>query len=388
MRGHRVEQHGVLRAVAQTRQPDIRGLEVEMEGARPMRRPEPFADLRAHLQRSRRAHPTALPQLVSQGELASTLVDEEERLHQVHASPERPRDIRMVQLRDRGSERSAAVQARAHRAETVRLLFHASDSTSRVRAAQRRAGSMSPRFQRMNDVQSSYTCTPARLAACDMWARVADPPELPEQFAPTGPRPSHFRVVPSPPLRPTLLPDEARFALRLSVLSGCAEFAAWAWFAHAGDKGAVLGWAALRLLKPVWAWTGTRFPRSVVAFSLLLLALFGVAASLLTVGQLFTAALLAVALPAFGDLCASCAADGISVERRSAAFAWFDMAQGLGGATGVALGASFPRVAAILSVAALLAASIGVPDLQDRGTPRTNWTLAAHEHVLHSRFRS
>src|SRR5438105_14159677 len=134
--------------------------------------------------------------------------------------------------RDRGSERSAAVQARAHRAETVRLLFHASDSTSRVRAAQRRAGSMSPRFQRMNDVQSSYTCTPARLAACDMWARVADPPELPEQFAPTGAKPSHFRVVPSPPLRPTLLPDEARFALRLSVLSGCAEFAAWAWFAH------------------------------------------------------------------------------------------------------------------------------------------------------------
>ena len=245
---------------------------------------------------------------------------------------------------------------------------------------------MSPRFQRMNDVQSSYTCTPARLAACDMWARVADPPELPEQFAPTGAKPSHFRVVPSPPLRPTLLPDEARFALRLSVLSGCAEFAAWAWFAHAGDKGAVLGWAALRLLKPVWAWTGTRFPRSVVAFSLLLLALFGVAASLLTVGQLFTAALLAVALPAFGDLCASCAADGISVERRSAAFAWLDMAQGLGGATGVALGASFPRVAAIVSVAALLAASIGVPDLQDRGTPRTTWTLAAHEHVLHSRF--
>ena len=73
-----------------------------MEGARPMRRPEPFADLRAHLQRSRRAHPTALPQLVSQGELASALVDEEERLHQVHAGPERPRDVRMVQLRNRG----------------------------------------------------------------------------------------------------------------------------------------------------------------------------------------------------------------------------------------------------------------------------------------------
>src|SRR2546422_7345042 len=439
-----------------------------MEGARPMRRPEPFADLCTHLQRSRRAHPPALPQLVSQGELASALVDEEERLHQVDAGPERPRDVRMVQLRDRGeslrlgdepldglgigrvaaqqlhhhrvaagvlcqpgmrepsgaqlvqqpetgdlrllqggarlrmreplapiaeglardrgSERSAAVQARAHRAETVRLLLHASDSTSRVRAAQRRGGldeRAIPAYERCSILLHLHTGT---VAACDMWARVADPPELPEQFAPTGPKQSPFRVVPSPPLRPTLFPDEARFALRLSVLSGCAEFAAWAWFAHAGEKGAVLGWAALRLLKPVWAWTGTRFPRSVVAFSLLLLALFGVAASLLTVGQLFTAALLAVALPAFGDLCAGCAADGISVGRRSAAFAWLDMAQGRGGATGVAVGASFPRVAAIVSVAALLAASIGVPDLQDRGTPRTTWTLAAHEHALHSRF--
>jgi hypothetical protein len=215
---------------------------------------------------------------------------------------------------------------------------------------------------------------------------VANPPELPEQLAPTGPKQSRFRVVPSP-LRPTLLPDEARFALRLSVLTGCAEFAAWAWFAQAGDKGAVLGWAALRLLKPVWAWTGTRFARPAVAFSLLLLALFGVAASLLTVGQLFTAALLAVALPAFGDLCASCAGDGITVERRSAAYAWLDMAQGLGGAAGVALGASLPRAAAVLSVVALLAGSIGVPDLAARGgSPRTTWTVAAYEHVLQSRF--
>jgi hypothetical protein len=219
-----------------------------------------------------------------------------------------------------------------------------------------------------------------------MCAQVADPPELPEQLAPPGPKQPRFRVLASPPLRPTLLPDEARFALRLSVLCGCAEFAAWAWFARAGAKGAVLGWVALRLLKPAWAWMGTRFPRSAVAFTLLLVALFGVAASLLTVGQLFTAALLAVALPAFGDLCASCAGDRISVERRSAAYAWLDMAQGLGGAAGVALGGSFPRVAAIASVAALLGASVGVPDLQDRGTPRTTWTAAAYEHVLQSPF--
>jgi len=239
--------------------------------------------------------------------------------------------------------------------------------------------------QRMNDVQFSYRCAPARRSGCDMCASVADPPELPEQLAPTGPKQPRFRVVPSA-LRPTLLPDEARFALRLSVLTGCAEFAAWAWFAQAGNKGAVLGWAALRLLKPVWAWTGTRFPRPTVAFLLLLLALLGVVASVLTVGQLFTVALLGVALPAFGDLCASCAGDGISVERRSAAYAWLDMAQGLGGAAGVALGASLPRVAAILSVAALLAGSIGVPDLKARGSPRTSWTPAAYEHVLHSRL--
>ena len=102
--------------------------------------------------------------------------------------------------------------------------------------------------QRMNDVQFSYRCPPACCAGCDMCAPVADPPELPEQLAPTGPKQPRFRVVPSA-LRPTLLPDEARFALRLSVLTGCAEFAAWAWFAQAGDKGALLGWAALRLLK-------------------------------------------------------------------------------------------------------------------------------------------
>src|SRR5437763_784758 len=142
---------------------------------------------------------------------------------------------------------------------------------------------------RMNDVQFSYRCAPARRTGCDMCAPVANPPELPEQLAPTGPKHPRFRVVPSA-LRPTLLPDEARIALRLSVLTGCAEFAAWAWFAQAGDKGALLGWAALRLLKPIWAWTGTRFPRPTVAFLLLLLALFGGAASVLTVAQLFAVA--------------------------------------------------------------------------------------------------
>ncbi|MGZ6124715.1 MAG: hypothetical protein ACXWLR_07130, partial [Myxococcales bacterium] len=176
------------------------------------------------------------------------------------------------------------------------------------------------------------------------------------------------------------------FAFRLSVLAGTAEFAAWAWFAHAGGRGAVLGWAALRLLKPAWSFLGTRVPRPAVAFALLFLALAGAAASLLSIGQLFAAGLLAVALPAVGDLCASCAGDVITVERRSAAFAWLDMAQGLGAALGLALGTGFGRVAVVAGGAALLLASVGVPDLHDRGTPRSTWALPAYEQVFRSPF--
>jgi hypothetical protein len=187
-------------------------------------------------------------------------------------------------------------------------------------------------------------------------------------------------------MRPRLLPDEARFALRLSLLAGCAEFAAWAWLAHAAGRGAALGWAALRLLKPVWSHAGTRVTRPVVAFALLFVALLGTSISLATAGQLFALGLLAVALPAVADLCASCAADSITVERRSAAYSWLDMAQGLGGAVGLALGASFPRVAVVASAAALLAGSIGVPDLRDRGTPRSTWPPAAYLHVFRTSF--
>jgi hypothetical protein len=215
---------------------------------------------------------------------------------------------------------------------------------------------------------------------------VSDSPRLPEEFAPTGSKPSRFRIAPPPPLRPRLFPDEAKFALRLSLLAGSAEFAAWAWFAHAGGRGAVLGWAALRLLKPAWSFLGTRVPRPAVAFALLFVAVAGAAASLLTLGQFFTAGLLAVALPAVGDLCASCAGDSITVERRSAAFAWLDMAQGLGAALGLALGTASGRVAMVAGLAALLLGSIGVPDLHDRGTPRSTWSLPAYEHLLGSPF--
>jgi hypothetical protein len=215
---------------------------------------------------------------------------------------------------------------------------------------------------------------------------VPDRPDLPEQFAPSGPKLSRFRIAPPPRLQPRLFPDEARFALRISLLAGCAEFAAWAWLAHAGGRGGALGWAVLRLLKPLWSRIGTRVARPAVAFALLFLALVGASASLATVGQLFTLGLLAVALPALGDLCASSAADRVTVERRSAAYSWLDMGQGLGGTLGLALGASFPRVAVVASAGALLAGSIGVPDLRDRGTPRSTWAPAAYREVFRTPF--
>ena len=226
------------------------------------------------------------------------------------------------------------------------------------------------------------------LCPCGVWyvRRVPDHTELPEEFAPTGPKQSRFRIVPPSPLRPKLFPDESRYAVRLCLLTGGAEFAAWSWFAHAGGRGAVLGWALLRLLKPGWAHLGTRVPRPPIAFALLFLALIGAAASLLTAGQLFTAGLLAIALPAVGDLCSSSVGDSITVERRSAAYAWLDMAQGLGAALGFTLGASFPEIGGFAGAAALLAASAGVPDLHDRGKPRSTWTLTAYEMVLRSPF--
>ncbi len=215
---------------------------------------------------------------------------------------------------------------------------------------------------------------------------VSDSPRLPEEFAPTGPKLSRFRIIPPPPLRPRLFPDEAKFALRLAVLCGCTEFAAWAWLARAGGRGAALLWGALRLLKPLWSAAGTRLPRPAVAFALLFLALAGASASILGFGKLFALGLAAVALPAVGDLCASCAADSVTVERRSAAFAWLDIGQGLGGALGFAAGTAFGAPALVAGAAALLLASIGVPDLHDRGTPRSTWGPAALAHVLRSPF--
>jgi hypothetical protein len=215
-----------------------------------------------------------------------------------------------------------------------------------------------------------------------MSARV--PEKLPEEFAPTGPKLSRFRVLPAPPIRPRLFPDEARFTLRLCLLSGCTELAAWAWMAGAMGRRAALAWGALRLLRPLWSWLGTRLPRPAVALALLCAAAAGAAASLITLGGLFSLGLAAVALPAVSDLCASCAGDSITVERRSAAFAWLDMAQGLGAAAGLVLGLAAPGPALVAGAAALFVGSVGVPDLRDRGTPRSSWPMAARLHVLRS----
>lgn len=186
-----------------------------------------------------------------------------------------------------------------------------------------------------------------------------------------------------PPLRPRLFPDEARFAFRLALLAGGTEFAAWAWIGAATGRRAIVALAALRLLRPLWAWAGTRLSRPALAFALLLVPLLAIGANLASFGTLTTVALVAAGLPALGDLCASCIADRVTVERRAAAFAWLDMGQGLGGAAGLALGAAFGW-SQLAAAAALIVASVGVMDLRDRGTPRSAWPLPVYLRVLRS----
>src|SRR5437868_15101049 len=67
--------------------------------------------------------------------------------------------------------------------------------------------------------------------ASDFWYDPAVPEsdgKLPEEFAPRGPKLSRFPIQPAPPIRPRLFPDELRFAVRLAVLAGAGELAAWA----------------------------------------------------------------------------------------------------------------------------------------------------------------
>ena len=219
--------------------------------------------------------------------------------------------------------------------------------------------------------------------------------KLPEEFAPTGPKLSKFPIRPAPPIRPHLFPDEARFVLRLSLLCGGTEFIAWALLTRVGGRAPLL-LAGLRLLKPLWARLGTRFPRPLIAAVLLLGMVSCLAANMFLYRRtgLHWPVLFAMAgLPAVADLAASCVGDSITVERRAAAYAWLDMAQGLGALLGLVAyplcsltGEVGPTVAIFLgaTLVALLVASIGVVALHDRGTPRSSWPLTAYASVARS----
>src|SRR5262249_38964070 len=96
--------------------------------------------------------------------------------------------------------------------------------------------------------------------------------KLPEEVAPTGPKLSKVPIRPAPPVRPHLFPDEARFALRVALLAGSCEFAAWARLAGLGRRREVMALAAMRLLGPFWSKLGTRAPRPAVAGVLMAVA--------------------------------------------------------------------------------------------------------------------
>src|SRR5260370_39035908 len=133
-------------------------------------------------------------------------------------------------------------------------------------------------------------------------------------------------------------------------MAGGAELAAWAWLALL-DRRCVVGLVALRLLRPLWAWSGMRVSRPAVALALLGAALLADARG---VGA-------AVGLAALGDLCASCIGDSVTVERRAAAYAWLDMGQALGAVLGLAIAAVLPRFVAHAAAAAVILAAVGVP---------------------------
>ena len=212
-----------------------------------------------------------------------------------------------------------------------------------------------------------------------VWCRGVPPdPKLPEEFAPTGPKLTRFQMRPAPPIRPRLFPDEARFALRLAVLAGATEFAAWAWLLGAGHRPLVLVLAALRLFRPFWASAGTRSPRPLVGGALIALSLAAIAAAFVSRGALLPMAAVAAALPSLGDLCASCVGDNVTVERRAAAFVWLDMAQALGAAAAVALTGARPSVGMLATVPVLLVGCVGLRELRDRGTPRSTWPFDAY----------
>jgi hypothetical protein len=222
--------------------------------------------------------------------------------------------------------------------------------------------------------------------------------KLPEEFAPTGPKLSRFPILPAPPIRPHLFPDEARFALRLAVLCGATDFVAWFMVAGAGGSKALLALASLRLLKPAWARLGTRLPRPAVALGSIATTVLVWVAVIVSILKAFDIGfalsglmVVAAGLPSLSDLCSTTVADSVTVERRAAGFAWLDMGQGLG----AVLGLSLPRmihgeplhsvlISFSLLLGALLIAAIFSRELHDRGTPRSSFPLTAYWSALRS----
>ena len=202
-------------------------------------------------------------------------------------------------------------------------------------------------------------------------------PELPAQFAPRSPRP-RFATLPDAPVRPRLLADESRFAVRLSLLAGAAELCAFAAFArlctHRAFAGAVV-WAALRLARPLWAFLGTVAPRGAVAFVLVAVSLAVQGAALLSLGRDEGLLAAAAALPALGDLCATCLGERIPLDRRAAGFSYLDIGQGMGVALGLAAGTAEPRLAPVIAVVALLFGSIAIPDLRGFPGPKATFSV-------------
>jgi hypothetical protein len=213
-------------------------------------------------------------------------------------------------------------------------------------------------------------------------------PGLPEEFAPRSRKP-RFATLPDAPVRPRLLADESRFAIRLSLLAGGAELCAFAALArlctHRAFAGAVV-WAALRVARPLWAFCGTVAPRGAVAFVLVAASLAVQGAALLSLRPDEGLLAAAAALPALGDLCATCLGDAIPLDRRSSGYSYLDIGQGMGVALGLAAGAAEPRLSPVIGAVALLSGSIAIPDLRSRPGTRATFSLGLRVAVARTPF--
>jgi hypothetical protein len=152
-----------------------------------------------------------------------------------------------------------------------------------------------------------------------------------------------------------------------------------------------------RLLKPLWAALGKRVPRPAIAAALLTLPLaaalgvFVLAMASHTghpawphAQRLVYLGVASLGLPALMDLCSTMVADSVTVERRAAAYSWLEMGQSAGAGLGIA--AAFSQDLMLISAlaGALLLAIVGIPQLRNRGTPRSSWPMKQYVAALRS----